>query len=577
MEDTTDDDHTSHSVSTEAVSIDVPPRPRPRAAQTYVVDDVFARCNVDPLRRAEVLACFLGAYRDSSTQVFGRERQPGTKADAFLFAVVIQVAEWPGWDVGAPGRILKELRTALTHVFEAREPYRSAVQELRATPATVNPADVRRHLLKYDYPAYCRVGVRQNEAFKHFIRWIQNRKPWIAVLVGLMPVVGASRSASAASPSRPFAATKVGQVVLLAVVPALVGVAWHAVRQRQRLASQTREVERPATFTSSFNRGDARGGPSVATVDSSTPPVLLSKVRAGGFDWAGKVSGVRSFLNGVASSEARVVAVGYEGAIVSSADGETWERSPQPKSYAFADVTYGGGVFVAVGTGRLGTHLGRLVVSSHDGLEWNVTPWLDRSALSGVAYGGGAFVAVGTQGAIIRSVDGQTWETIDSGTGEHLDGVSHLNGQFVVIGHGGTAMTSKDGLVWAHTKGTVTGGYFAAAFGNGIYLAPGQAGASDGDRSMVWTSTDLATWTEHHVPEATGLRNVAYADGRFVAATFGKSGLLVSVDGIKWTIAVPGDIAPNEGDVLWTGTRVIAVGAGGALYVGTPSAPSEQR
>lgn len=559
--------------------LDIATQPRPRrrrAPQVNVVDEVLTRCKrVEPTRRAEVLEFFLDAYRHSARAAFGREIRPGTKADAFLFGVVSEVAEWPGWDVGVPGRLQQELRAELTPVLAQREPYRSAVKALRASPATVAPAAVRQYLNDHDRPAYNRLGVRQNAAFTEFIKWIRQRKAWFAALLGLAPLLGGTRAARAASASKPLAATWFGKVLLLAVVPAMVGAAWHTARERLTPGSPPHEAP-PSLAGRDHDRQGSNGGTPTTAATPSTSLSLLRAFNGGGFVWGGKLSGVRGPLNGVAWSGARLVAVGYEGTIVSSADGETWERSPQPASYAFGDVTFGNGLFVAVGTGRLGTHLGRIVASSSDGLAWNVTPWLDRSALGSIAFGDGAFVAVGTQGAIARSVDGETWDTIDSGTGEHLDGVSYLNGRFVVIGHGGTAMTSKDGKDWKRTTSAVTGGYFAASFGKGLYVAPGQVVSSDGERSRVWTSPDADTWTEHEVAIGAGLRSVTFTGDRYFATTIGRGGLLTSEDGLAWSVAVPEHIAPSDGEVLWTGSRLIVVGAAGAIFVGAPSVEPSQ-
>ena len=547
-------------------------RRRARARQVSVVNDVFTRCQrVAPTRRAEVLAFFLESYRHSTRAAFGRERQPGTKADAFLFAVVIEVAAWPGWDVGVPGRLQRELRAELTRVFEQREPYRSAVKALGADPASVSPRAVRNHLHGQDYEQYNKVQVRQHAAFTEFVAWIRREKAWLAALLGLVPVVGGAGSASAAAPTRPFASTWFGTFILLVAVPALVGTLWHLARQS--VLPRDRAAPRAAAIVQ--DRDDRHPGqaPAAGTpaVSQGAPPALARDVTGGGLTWAGKVSGTRGSLTGIAWSGARFVAVGYDGAIVSSPDGETWERTPQPATYNFGDVTYGNGLFVAVGSGRRGTHLGRLVASSSDGLSWDVTPWFERSALGSIAFGGGVFVAVGTQGAIVRSIDGETWDTIDSGTGEHLDGVSYLNGRFVVIGHGGTAMTSTDGQRWEHRTSAVKGGYFAAAFGRGRYVAPGQAVSSDGERSMVWTSPDASAWTEHEVATGAGLRSVTFTGDRFFATTFGNSGLLSSHDGLTWVVAVPGDLAPNAGEALWTGSHLIVVGAAGAIFVGAPA------
>ena len=276
-------------------------------------------------------------------------------------------------------------------------------------------------------------------------------------------------------------------------------------------------------------------------------------------------------LTSVTWSGRRAVAVGTAGAVLVSDDGDAWQRVPQAATIAFTDVAYGDGVFVAVGSARPGTHLGRLVAVSADGMTWATNQWLERPGLNSVTYGNGAFVAVGNQGAIVRSEDSETWQTISSGTGEHLDGVSFLQGKFIVAGHGATLMTSLDGVTWSLSTQPLKGSYFAPVFGNGTYLAPGSEVGPVLARSMVLTSTDATTWKEVNVVGA-GLRNAVFAGDRFVASNMA-GGLLTSTDGEAWSEAVPSSALPQGGDLVWTGSRVIAVAGEGAIYVGDPEAP----
>ena len=62
--------------------------------------------------------------------------------------------------------------------------------------------------------------------------------------------------------------------------------------------------------------------------------------------------------------------------------------------------------------------------------------------LIGVTYGNGLFVAVGTSGTILTSPDGVTWTQRTSGTDDTLRGVTHGNGTFVAVGIYGTILTS---------------------------------------------------------------------------------------------------------------------------------------
>jgi hypothetical protein len=74
-------------------------------------------------------------------------------------------------------------------------------------------------------------------------------------------------------------------------------------------------------------------------------------------------------------------------------------------------VTYGNGLFVAVGDG--GT-----ILTSPDGVNWTRGPRGRATRLFGVTYGNGLFVAVGRFGTILTSPDGVTWTPRTSGTSD---------------------------------------------------------------------------------------------------------------------------------------------------------------
>jgi hypothetical protein len=111
-------------------------------------------------------------------------------------------------------------------------------------------------------------------------------------------------------------------------------------------------------------------------------------------------------------------------------------------------VTYGNGLFVAVGDRRHHPHLpGR---GELDGADLG-----DEQPAQGVTYGNGTFVAVGEGGTILTSPDGVTWTQRTSGTATPLRRdlrQRHLRGGG---GNGGTILTSPDGVNWtARTSGT---------------------------------------------------------------------------------------------------------------------------
>ncbi|OGP79391.1 MAG: hypothetical protein A2V86_07000 [Deltaproteobacteria bacterium RBG_16_49_23] len=98
--------------------------------------------------------------------------------------------------------------------------------------------------------------------------------------------------------------------------------------------------------------------------------------------------------------------------------------------------------------------------------------------------------------------------------------------------------------------------YFAAAFGNSIFVAVGSTGA-------IFTSSDGISWTLSPSGSFVNLNGIAYGKGTFVAV--GNSGtILTSTDGISWTSRVSG--VPNNLQAATFGNGTfVAVSSGGRI------------
>jgi hypothetical protein len=108
------------------------------------------------------------------------------------------------------------------------------------------------------------------------------------------------------------------------------------------------------------------------------------------------------------------------------------------------------------------------------GTTWTLRSW-GFGFFDGVTYGNGLFVAVGAKGTILTSPDGVSWTPRTSGTDSSLFGVTYGNGLFVAVGAKGTILTSPDGVSWTQR---ISGGYRlnGVAYGNGLFVAVGEEG-----------------------------------------------------------------------------------------------------
>ena len=143
--------------------------------------------------------------------------------------------------------------------------------------------------------------------------------------------------------------------------------------------------------------------------------ITLFSVNAGAFlnnDWHVRTSNTTEVLYGIVLGKGQLVAVGNNGTIVTSLDGNTWTSQTLGTSN-LRGVTYGNGLFVAVGEGGA-------ILTSPDGTTWTTRTSGTLTLLWSVTYGNGLFVAVGSSGTILTSPDGTTWTTQTSATGSTL-------------------------------------------------------------------------------------------------------------------------------------------------------------
>jgi len=204
---------------------------------------------------------------------------------------------------------------------------------------------------------------------------------------------------------------------------------------------------------------------------------------------------------------------------VNPLDNWTW-RNPLPQGNSLLSAAYGNGRFLAVG------YQGA-AVTSPDGLAWSLCRTGTTVDLWGVTYANGIFVAVGTNGTIRVTTDGTTWVAAGSGTSQDLFGVSYGNGSFVAVGANGTVLTSPDAAVWTPRFSGTARVLEEVAFGEGLFVAVGQGGG-------LYTSPDGISWTPRTSGTGLSLFGVAYGNGDFVVS--GENGYLISSpDGISWT------------------------------------------
>ncbi len=206
-----------------------------------------------------------------------------------------------------------------------------------------------------------------------------------------------------------------------------------------------------------------------------------------------------------------------------------WRSRSAEDNNSWLDVTFGGGIFVAVSTD--GTNR---VMTSPDGISWTARSASQVNQWFAVIHGDGTFVATSFDGTnrVMTSTDGISWTNRSASQANQWRGLAHGDGLFVAVSNVGTnrVMTSPTGETWTNRTASDANEWIQVTYGNGIFVAVAITGT---DRVM--TSPDGITWTGQTASQANPWRGVAYGNGIFVAvASSGTNQVMTSSDGINW-------------------------------------------
>jgi len=226
-------------------------------------------------------------------------------------------------------------------------------------------------------------------------------------------------------------------------------------------------------------------------------------------------TGFVSNLRAVTSDLSQFIALGSDGSIVTSADGNTWTskaavpNNGRMNSLVFGLSASGTAIYVAVGDGGK-------IFTSPDLTAWTQATSHTTSELFNVSFPKDIFVATGASGALLTSPDGNTWTVQTSNTPFALRGTAFGTGaagaSYVVVGDAGTVLTSINGTDWipATTPPPASLSLRSVAFGS-RFVAVGVGGA-------VSFSDDGATWQLPSVgPGPSDLNSVVFTPAMYVA------------------------------------------------------------
>lgn len=262
-----------------------------------------------------------------------------------------------------------------------------------------------------------------------------------------------------------------------------------------------------------------------------------------------------------AVSDPVFVAVGDQGAVLSSSDGATWAVRTSGTTLALNDVTFGGDRYVAVG------QAGKILVSD-DGIEWTGASSPSSRDLNAVVWHLDRFYAVGgdySAGAeTLVSFDGTSWTRPEITQPKHLltdlasDGIN-----LVTIGSYQSDLQSFGLFAWAEGAGWAQRIDGASAAVRYDVIAAGIPNFAMINLGASATSTDTITWNATPIFNGGTMLDLAYTSAGWLAV--GDNGLILgSPDARAWTPHATGLPVVLRG-ISSDGGLHVAVGSGGTI------------
>ena len=241
----------------------------------------------------------------------------------------------------------------------------------------------------------------------------------------------------------------------------------------------------------------------------------LGQVRSStdGISWTTRLLGFTTNITTIEFGNNIFVLGTARGGIRTSTDAITWTARTGPSSISFSKIKYVNNIFLA-------SYLGNAFARSTDGVTWTSSNILYTSGMFGMSYGAGVFVAVGgraggNSGIFRSSTNGITWTSRASLTGVTPRAVEFINNKFYAIGasSSGFIAESTNGITWTttstnHQVFTSSVSFMKYLENENIYIA---GGLNEGAIS----STNGTTWVESFAYTTTS-NDIAYDNGNVI-------------------------------------------------------------
>lgn len=162
------------------------------------------------------------------------------------------------------------------------------------------------------------------------------------------------------------------------------------------------------------------------------------------------------------------IAVGQDGAIIYSQDGQTWfARSQSFTQTPLNKIVYGNGYFLAI------SYESRVIYKCYTPTGWNIQTTLPNTINpTNLLYINNHFILTGENGYIGFSDIGKEFKLMNNGiTSETINSVAFGNTAYVAVGTNGAMFYSKKGEEWNNITATFNEDYKNIVFYNGVFVA----------------------------------------------------------------------------------------------------------
>lgn len=252
-------------------------------------------------------------------------------------------------------------------------------------------------------------------------------------------------------------------------------------------------------------------------------------IREAGIEWEVIPSGTTDFISGVSSINGQYIAVGENGNVITSPDGENWNISNIGTQSNLYEITSNGTQTIIFGdSGSLYT--------TNDGINWSSQTFPtdgvwnpSQLQLHDGLWDGSQYVIAADNGHMISSTDGINWSYSKTGAMQNL-GIAFNGSQYITVGRSGAIYSSNDATTWVSQVSNTTKDLKSIIWHNNRFIAVGESGT-------VLTSQDGVTWDDSSLG-AVRLDSIISTGDKVIAVGFdtaGSKNMFTSDDGLNWT------------------------------------------